>query len=366
MKNSGYLLEKRAYLVGKMIDGAGAIDEFFTTLINNKDYSPEKLTEELCDKYDLTDSQRSYLNWVSARAKRVKAVVNYLENRFGADESGTFKGPEALHRLLYDDKRIQRGIKAKSHNITIEIEKPKWYHKSHVGVVRRGEYDGWDAPADEIIEGLGDAEKYDNCKSIATIEPSVEAFLKDARKERSPETKLFLTIFGKKFSDEENFVAEKCKEHIHNHELRHVFDNILNPRRANRYNYTPYSETQSYIYSGSLLKDGIFSDMMSVVRLRKKYRNDLKELEMLVDSDAVEPVKMPDKLLNHLNKRVKQLKGAISKMDRTADDFAHVLDSGFGELPSEDLKSLSYLFSTIDSSKIPHRIDMVTEALRNG
>jgi len=234
--------EKKAYLIGKMYDGAQALYDLFKAIKTDREVDPRELGLELERRYDLTPRQGWALQDISLRAARAIGIVRYLEHRFGLNEDETFRNPGRLHHLLFKGKTPKK-LEARSYNFGVGFTRGVWTQKDARGVAYNSHFsDQLAVPLNETFSRLEDNMK-NAARAIAFSIPhdnKMEAYAKAEVKRRkaldprNPE-KLTLAIFKGRPT------AESVRQEVINHELRHVIDSIINGRRGF------FVETQAYM-----------------------------------------------------------------------------------------------------------------------
>ena len=248
MKTRNKHQTKREYLAETIFNGAKALYEFFEELTNNKSVSSSDLSYKLSKKHELTSNQIDFLKKVAIRASTAQEAISYLEDKFGIDEKGKFEDAQGLHSFLCKPEKSIENINAFSHNVSIGFTTPNWDHyieetrkkNGKIGFAHSFSFDQLKLPG--TLSRLKNGEKTD-LEIICFSMPDLEYLdLKKEKKERemtpNAEDKILRMIFGdiyRKPIDKQN--------EIKRHELRHIFDRIMNCRN------NPYRELIADLYA---------------------------------------------------------------------------------------------------------------------
>jgi len=114
-------MNKRDYLVGKLVDGATALNEFFEQITKDSSLNPADVGRALASKYELTDQQQKNLEVITSRVITAKGIVDYLKEKFGVDENGVTTESHELHQYMRGDVP-DRDFYAQLNTFTICLE----------------------------------------------------------------------------------------------------------------------------------------------------------------------------------------------------------------------------------------------------
>ena len=352
---------KREYLLGKMLEGARALYDFFETLRNEKDTNPKELASRINTKYNLTKNQAAYLDNVAERTTKAKTIVQYLEKRFGVKKDGTFKDPKGLYSLLFREKPIQR-IEARTYNLGIGFTYGSWNYKGFRGFKHNCEgidyhplYDDIQSTISRLETGIGSG-----CKHLTFRMPVDSKLKKFAEEENrhsdrnlSEEERTLRLIFGRVST------PEKIKQELVNHELRHVIDSII----GNDLEF--FTETPAHLYAEST-EDRVFWGLKrdfdnAGSTLKNRIKNIRKRTEKLKESNA------PDVIISTNEKRLMAAQRELEDIEqKRTEQYELYKQFVRGALPEGCLFSgrmsdvsdgaMSYLFSTMPRNKVFKRI----------
>jgi hypothetical protein len=351
---------KKEYLLRKMIDGAKALNDYFEIMRENKSASAISVAEEMKHRYKLTPNQQKYLDRVANRTAKAKAIVSYLESRFGVNADGTFEDAEGLHELLFYGEK-PRKLEARSYNIGIGFTEGYWKQKGTHGYkheVVNGNNCLEDL-TDETISLLKKGNEND-CGNLAFRIPSDKVMKKKTEKAsegRTKDERLLATIFGGVAS----FEPEEFKQQVIDHELKHVIDNII----GHSY-FDFFIETPAHLYSGIEISMGIERDFVEAIKREEewtelaRYRVE-KYRKMNVPKVIIES---SEEILEKRERRTKEIKETLIRdyptQMKTFHEFLRMSLSG--ECPQswmneENRRIKSYLFATMPRNKLFRRTE---------
>lgn len=318
----------------QILNQAGAVYHLFEDLRADKNANVDILKAKYAEESKLTKNQERYFSIMGERAKKVKGIINYLEQRFGVDEKGYFLDHEGLHRLLNSKRKIKVNYRAKSYNIGIGFEKDVWMHANKAGFVEGSFFNQLAVPLEQTIERLEKGRRT-NCLDFAFYHPSLSACGKRFQDGRwgspSPVERLMVAIFG------ENHLAEKGYNVIINHEMRHIIDNVISA------GYTRYVETPAYMYSDFSLM-GIDKDYKKVhktiAQILSNSKNTLERLKQLNGPSIL--IKKSEELVEKHEQELADLKGEMFPVAKT---LSEIFKNKYIK-KKENIKMFSYVFST--------------------
>jgi hypothetical protein len=308
---------------------ACALQEYFPELVDNKDYDPGIGAEELVEKHRLNQEQAEFMREVSVRAGRAKAIIGYLEDRFDFDDAG------GLHRLVMGGY-TPKGMRATSYHIAMSFTKRIWRHKDEGLVKNRATFDQLSVPLEKTIARL-EMGQVTNCAALAFYRPSTAHYRKQPK---APEDRLLETIFP----SAEGAYAEQNEAVVVEHELRHIYDNILGFPIATR-----FSETQAHLYVDRSL-EGLKRDELRVVdpcysgiQRRKGMKEKYPYLEIDLDSYVQEQMRL---------------------IEETHEEFSGIA-ALLKQIPEGEYPRVSYLFSICSPDEIPEILLSTATGLAN-
>lgn len=103
--------------VEEIVNYASALDEYFDTLIYDREQHPLHFAFALSKKYGLNEDQLDEFKKVALRTFRAQEIVRYFEKRFGTDEEFKITDPEGLHRLVFKGRYVPKNMQAQSYNM---------------------------------------------------------------------------------------------------------------------------------------------------------------------------------------------------------------------------------------------------------
>jgi hypothetical protein len=354
--------QKKEHLLKKMYQGAEALRDFFETMKEVREANPADVAEQLKTQYHLTPNQRTYLDGVADRTSKARAVVQYLEHRFGLNEDQTFQDPQGLHKLLFNDPK--KRVKATSYNFAIGFTNSYWTKERSLGYANAviEETPCVLTPSKKIISSLERGLQTD-CANLAFHLPSDTRTARTAARinnERTQEGKLHQAIFGDKHSTN----PEELKEQVRTHELRHIIDYII---KANGH-LDFFTETQAYLYAGIEPLQGLSKDFereddkfLGIIEIRerrlKRFEED-KAPQFLIDKEKELIEEARERYERHIiesdERWVEQL-GIFKEFKE-----ARISQGIFNW--ERDRQAKSYLFSTMPPEKLFRRIQQITFA----
>lgn len=348
MGNESKSNPKKEYLLGKMIDGAHALYDFFEAM-KLRDSDPVYVAGELKTKYCLTQSQQEYLDGVVVRTSKAKYIVRYLEKRFGLNEDGTFKDAKGLHKLLFNGYAPQR-LEARSYNFGIGFTQGVWRKNDILGfkhaIVSEDPClaEGSD-PISKLEKGV-----MTDCRNLAFRIPGDTRMAKNAEnrastyQELTEEQRLYHAVFGGFGSLKPN----ELKQEVIDHELRHVIDELIGAEFASDF----FVETQAHLYENAAPKRGIRRDFNG-------HEAKLQRMKKIFDEKARngKEENMPDVITDNYKRIAENYQKKLDKLKSECAEILPVFDRFVrqrvtnGLFSDKDNKIKSYLFSTMPNKK---------------
>jgi hypothetical protein len=355
--------QKKEFLLKKMYNGAEALYDFFETIKNSRDVNPAEVAEQLKKQYKLTPNQRKYLDGVADRTSKARAVVQYLEHRFGLDKDQTFQDPQGLHELLFKDHK--KRVKAVSYNFAIGFTNSYWKEdKDTFGYANNliQEHSCFISPAKKTISRL-ERKLATDCGNLAFHLPSDTRIAKIAAeidKTRTKNDKIYQTIFGTGHSER----PKELKQQTITHELRHIIDMIINKRS----NF--FVETPAHLDTGVNMEIGLERDFNRKVKAIER-KIEIRE-GMLEEFESMKAV--PQTILDNAKRLLKEgqeeynnfLEKSKKEAPRQLEIFRRFKGTRFTKGIfsgwEEERRVKSYLFTTIPPEKLFKRIQEITFA----
>ena len=219
-----YRQSKRDYLVGRLIAGAKALNEFFD-VVSNPGQNPIRVARELSQKYELTQNQVRNLEGIASRTKEAQDLVNSAIKEYGLTKEGNFRHGHALYRRVFG-LIPPRGeyFSATPHSFAIGFCLPKRCFPDNTTddgklVVTLGEVVGGHFISKSIPEHRLSPPRFRSTLNLMLISYTMNY-----------EDVFFSYLYG--------FNKDR---HTHKHELRHIIDNIISF-------HTPLSESAAYLF----------------------------------------------------------------------------------------------------------------------
>jgi hypothetical protein len=207
----------------KIKDGAYAVYDFFEALKTDRNALPQELEENLSDKYDLTEQQIAYFKNIRKRAASAKSIIKCVEDKFGADETGRINKPNEAYSLAFGGE-IEDIEEARSYNIAIGFHKKTWKARKYIGRTTAKVRFNSNNPYREIAENLAKG-KEPNFEDLVFTAPMLYKCQLLIGHPLTSEERVALAMQGKTYIPKP--APEEFLEGIIKHELRHIFDNIM-------------------------------------------------------------------------------------------------------------------------------------------
>jgi len=353
---------KKGYLLGKIVDGARALYDFFETMKDNKRANPYRVAEEITSRYQLTQNQQKYLGEVVERAHKGRRAIRFLEEKFGLNEDGTFKDTEGLYQSFFHKPAPAR-IVAKSHNIAIGFEYGIWKDKKNLGLHPRG--NGHDSSGNWALHQSTRTTLYalrnwssSYCLTLTFNVASDNRFrevIKNSKKRKTSEKpQLGIPLTN----------ASELKDTIIAHELRHVIDRYLD-------NGHFFVETPAHLYDGAHPLRGFARDF-------NRNHDEIKESQEGLEKYITEKERS-----GASQKEINQLAEEGIDLDKKMWNlfwdygprygtygrfFPQFVQGGLSgsndpEVMKRDWGAMSYLFSTIPRKKLFRRLEEIAGAV---
>tara|TARA_Y100000310_G_C20697217_1_gene826537 strand:- start:1326 stop:2444 length:1119 start_codon:yes stop_codon:yes gene_type:complete len=349
---------KNEHLLGKMVEGARALYDFFEVIRDNRDASVREVAEQLKLTYNLTDNQGRYLDNVADRTSKAKSIVQYLERRFGINSDGIFQDPQGLHEVLFN-KYTPKRLEARSYNFGVGFTQGVWRRNEALGYKHCPvtDHSCFTSPLKKTISRLERGAETD-CGNLAFRIPSDSRMGKNAKKRieqlagLSENERLVKAIF------EPRITPENLKKEVIEHELRHVIDSVINDFS----NYGFFSETPSHLYSNSNLAQGLKRDFNARYVMFKERLETAKEGLKKYETIGAPPVIIEGqrKMVDRCQGRLEQHKEETSEQYVLLGKFmlSKLHNLGYKDgLSWEDTRAImSYLFSTMPREKLVKRV----------
>ncbi len=301
-------------------------------MVAQRDSSPAELAGALSEEYKLTPNQIDYLGGVVLRAERAKGIIRHLEDKFGIDESGIFQDAEGLHRLVFAERKepIPRGLEAVSYNIAIAFISPNKASRNNWFM-----YDQLGVPIEQITSRLK-RERKTNCAA--------------------------LTFYTSKLPKPSDGTEDRLNTEAQSAcRLRQVFDYILGNK------FSRYVWTQADLYARGLVDHIIRTEHPGIVSCIGL------NVDRALSGDYVSAMNAIDARINYITgylslappkeveisgeRRIQTLEARKARLEQDFAECASVLET----MPTSELRAISFLFSTIRPSQVPHRLKLVKE-----
>lgn len=346
------------FIVGKMIDGARALNTFFNTLSTTREAQPREVARELTSAHGLTLNQQRYLNHIVERTERAKGIVQYLEGRFGVDSQGRFQDAKGLQSFLDKTRKGFPNPEAQSHNIAIGLSGDKWSYPKNGGFVKVPQmsingntvYDQLSLPLDETLK-RAEAGKPIQIGMMVFYQPNVKLIEKRLKQKKwvhpSQQDKEALAL-GNLFGWNYPQLAKEIYESTKTHELRHVFDAIseFGPRR--------YLETQAYL-SVSSPNHRYFRGLERDYLAEKEFLEKGKKIFEGQIADTGNPEVIREINRGFLSKREEELRNLRPEAVAVAEILRGI--------DKKEYHTISYIFSTNHPANVPHYLELARDYL---
>jgi len=353
MTNRGYSthLARRDYLVGKYVDGAMAMRDFFDRAFEDESLDSHDIAREVASKYDVTPNQRKYLDAVVERVGQAKEIVGLFKKRYGVNQRGMFRDKEEVYRLVFDEEPPKGYFSAEPQSFVVKFKLPPGRFREAFG------YQG--SSKVNLNPAIREFRKKLREGGINLDLPEIVYRInyKSIRKEMSVMRRLFGGSLYKQWVKDEQMVEDHEKKHCIDaltSNLNHVRPlEIVQPRR---------------------LAEQVYPIELSARLFVGRKHPTVEELRMEIGRDAVRFETNFDKLIarangnmgrmnspflkEHEKRRAEKLTKKKGETVRQANEIP--LDV-FGRLYQNgvDARAASYMVSTTPLPKLKRRLEMV-------
>lgn len=313
--------EKRLdYLVGKLIDGAKAIDELFERAYYNPSQNIREVARRISQEYELTKNQKRVLERLVYRLNKAIAIVESLKKEYGMTKAGDFRKKRALYKAVYRENPKKSIYFARPYSFAIGFYLQESNFRERVA---------GDASSQPIIL-KPEQRKLLNIKS--KYNPTGLSFRINykALNIKTPEEKSLIALFGP--------ALRKLEE---KHELKHIIDTIIESDGST-------AELSAELFTRNWSRYLLLGDYHELeLRLRasiERYESMklLNTPQFLLDNEQ--------KISNEIRKRMEQVKDSVSIIKE-------IINKGL------DAKSLSYIVAMTDFDKLEHRLNLIRDHL---
>jgi len=294
-----------------LISYASALDEYFDTLIYDREQHPLHFAFAIAKKYDLSKDQLENFKRIALRTFRAQEITHYFEERFGVNKDFSIQDPQGLHALVFRGKYVPKEMDARSYNISIGFTKHNWQRKDALGYTEDTYYDVLFNDLQKTIKKL-EAGQHNTCRRLIFFSKAYLAHGEDLKES--------MASFD---SDIEDAI-------IVYHELRHVFDHIMGSSGEEM--ALRFLETQAHM--ATYESRGIKRD--------HKRREDILE-EQLAGKDDESLTTRKGLLRDSYNQCFQNLQ----------------------QIPREHWRKLSYAISTTNASLVPDLFQLLAEHYKN-
>ncbi|MBI2579089.1 MAG: hypothetical protein HYW26_05235 [Candidatus Aenigmarchaeota archaeon] len=347
-------VERKDYLVGKLLDGNRVLYEFFEVVISRKSTDPFQVAENLIRHYNLTPNQQKYLRRIADRTQRAKRVISYLEKRFGINREGYFDNPEEVYRFMHSGKEPPKPVlNAKPYSIAVGFEHVEWVYQNILGYAGRGSVDIDSLDSDENLRRTFKRAIKGDDRSFEMLSFSY----------RTPEQRH--RILEQEFLDylgtDESADVKALKHGVRRtvlHEIRHVINRIISPENY----YSEEISARLYERGGDLLSvyTGFDQEIEKAKKMAEKLINEHEmRLKRLIEQGA------PPIIVERSNKRLPELRERGKKDVEDITSWEDLTRQILGSLRwnSTYRRELSYFFTTTPQEKTRHRLELIRDYL---
>jgi len=257
---------KRDYLVGKMVDGAKAVDELFERVEKRPSIDLNKTGDILARKYGLTENQQEYLQKIVPELSAAVKIVRYVRNEYGVNKYGEIKDKERLYKDVFDEELPKTDFYVKVFPFSVGFYLPDSYLPDKGGDTADAEFFPTQI-APKLVKGEKKYMKHTGMM-FRVNEDSTKPRTRD-------EHVLSILDLGKKYK-------------IERHEQKHIIDRLM---PANRLFLT--HELSAYLYSHGLSLGNIKRDVKTsgkrIVRVYEHYKEikRLKAPKLILDNQKM-------------------------------------------------------------------------------
>lgn len=353
-----HTMNKRDYLVGKLVDGATALNEFFEQVQEDSSLNPADVARDLASKHDLTDQQQKKMGIIASRVTKAKEVVDYLKEKFGVDEDGYIADQNGFQQYMRNE--FQPGsdcVPNHDFNAYLQIFTIMFdfIHDEPVG-----------GPLGSTPTGhLDDSLDEDTLRRAENEKKYI------ARTARLLSYKIYSERIANPYKSDER--SEKAyllgilhwidtNDIVNKHEIKHIIDKLIGSSIAARElsaNLASYDRGEDDMEA--IIKMSLHQDIGNATARVQIDRSMLSEMEEeLSDRDRSDP----ESIIASSYRMQKRFLAAQEwylqiVQDLSPDLIFGILQNG---LPS---KVLSYIVGTTDAPKLQHRLELVNNYLVN-
>lgn len=291
---------KRDYLVGKLIDGAKAVEDFFDKVQENDSLDPTYVAEGLASRYHLTENQSKTLRGIASRTRIVKEIVSNVKKNYGLTRRGMIRDKKGLYEAVYGEAPPDDSFSARPLSFSIKFYMPQEYF------------------GEKVLGYAGNGNE--------SLELSELCFRVNYK--RSEQLK----------KEGENVITEE-------HEIKHIIDGIIGMNKF-------VNELSADLFAGEY---GIeLSTSRDMARLENQNDGILAEYKKM---EAEEPEHLPvylecvQPIIDINNRNIKLLD------DINIGDIEQIRRKGV------DGKTTSYMVSTTELNKLKKRLEIVDDHL---
>ena len=316
-------IEKRHYLVGKLINETRALSQFFDE-VKNKSVSPTYLVNELAKEYDLTVNQRRVLGKISTKLTKARTIITYLNDKYKPSEKGNAAGKSTLFKDIYQENPPKEfGIR--SFSFAFGIYLPHEYFEDNT---------------------CGDAGA--NCFSLETV---VDYNIKQIEK-KEPNFKNLRALCFRINHQDPVFLDEYTEKGQGNtsaekHELKHIIDSFISGWEVKKNTDELSADLFAGIFDRNNILLEIETEKSRLEKLNDRYKKQQK-------------ANIPESCLNNT-------KNAIDKTNRKIRSLEKFPINLMYETSKLGLsfKEISYLVATTHIEQLEYRLKLIKEHLSN-
>lgn len=321
--------DKKEYLVGKLIDGAKALNDLFKETFIDNSTNPNEFYKDLSSKYELTKNQKEYLKKVASRVSKAKEIVEYLKEKYGVRKDDYIKDKKGLYKLMFEKDPPKTYFSAKAHPFVIEFYLPQNLFDKGIG---GNAGSGNRYPLDYILNhNLKQIKKgKTNYESLRALTFKVNNGIARSKSDRLKFLYKALGVNIKKF-------------HIEQHELKHIIDDLIDSQQLQT------KEISAYLFTGEIDPLIINKDIKP---LRKNLDESITRYKKLKELNSPQCILDNEKDLIKIKAwKIKQVKNfPISTVER-------INENGLGT------DVISYIVATTNLNNLAKRIKLVDEHL---
>ena len=348
------LIDRKGYLIRKMVDGAKALGDFFDGMVDGT--SPTApLAEELGKRYHLRPSQQRYLCQIAERAEEIRVYIRELEDEFGIERKGdekVFTKPSRLHEHLFGERKYKGRVI--SYGLGIGFYPEKWEDSKKVGFTSFVDIGGngqsktvpffFSAP-EEVIRGI--------------VSDDLRAVYKEAKKKKTAEW------MERLINGVSNMVAQGTIQH----EMRHIFNYVMGgdveetPSCLFLYR-SPRSKPQHTILeSYGSVEQAVAKDMA-----KRQARFEREQERLKAQKEELEEAGAPANAMEEIERRIRYIEGEkredIQRMTVSRRLLKQFLWADMNGSLGIDGRVLSYLYSSLPPEKRAPRLQAVKDYCR--